>query len=289
MPWSRSSSPSNKDNESNSPGSSITSVSWNDSLDVKDWDRYKDPRTWIPAFVITTVLIGGLRLYRTYLRRIPNVNYVLPHHFHKKTLFGRVTSVGDGDGLHLYHTPGGRLAGWGWLRPVPADRRKLKGQTIPIRLAGIDAPEGAHFGRPAQPYASEALQWLQSSILNRYVRAHVYKRDQYERIVATIYLRRFLFFRRDIGLEMLRRGLATTYEAKTGVEFGGESMERKYGDAEAEAKRKNLGLWGALAGKSKGWFGLGKPDGKSERSFETPRQFKDRMRELGKAENGEAK
>lgn len=107
--------------------------------------------------------------------------------------------------------------------------------------------------------------------------------------MATIYLRRFLFFRRDIGLEMLRRGLATTYEAKTGVEFGGESMERKYRHAEAEAKKKNLGLWSALAGKSKGWFGLGKLEGRSEQPFETPRQYKQRMRDAEKAENGEAK
>lgn len=112
------------------PGSVASTVSWNDSLDIKDWDHYKDPRTWIPAFVVTTVLLGGLKLYRTYLRRIPSVNYVLPHHYHKRTLFGRVTSVGDGDGFHLYHTPGGRLAGWGWLRPVPTDKKKLKGQTV---------------------------------------------------------------------------------------------------------------------------------------------------------------
>lgn len=121
------------------------------------------------------------------------------------------------------------------------------------------------------------------------MRAHVYKRDQYERVVATIYLRRFLFFRRDIGFEMLRRGLATTYEAKTGAEFGGEAMEKKYRVAEAEAKKKNLGLWSALGGKNKGWFGLGKSEAKSEQPFETPRQYKERMRDLGKAENGEAK
>lgn len=121
------------------------------------------------------------------------------------------------------------------------------------------------------------------------MRAHVYRRDQYERVVATIYLRRLLFFRRDIGLEMLRRGLATTYEAKSGVEFGGEDMERKYRDAEAEAKKKKLGLWSALGGKNKGWFGLGKPDGEAGQPFETPRQFKERMRDAGKAENGEAK
>lgn len=122
------------------------------------------------------------------------------------------------------------------------------------------------------------------------MRARVYKRDQYERVVATIYLRRFLFFRRDIGLEMLRRGLATTYEAKTGVEFGGDAIEKKYRDAEAEAKKKKLGLWSALGGKSKGWFGLGKAEGKSEQPFETPRQFKERMRDFdGKAENGKFK
>lgn len=157
-----------------------------------------------------------------------------------------------------------------------------------IRLAGIDAPEGAHFGRPAQPYSAEALQWLQSKVHHRYVRAHIYKRDQYERVVATVYLRRLLFFRTDVGLEMLHRGLATTYEAKSGVEFGGEKTEEKYRAAEAEAKRKGLGLWSALGGKNKGWFGLGttKP---SKEPFETPREFKDRMREADKAEKGAAK
>lgn len=130
MPWPWSSPPSSRDKGSKSAGSDASTVSWNDSLDVKDWDHFKDPRTWIPAFVITTVLLGGLKLYRTYLRRIPSVNYVLPHHYHKRTLFGRVTSVGDGDGFHLYHTPGGRLAGWGWLRSVPTDRKQLKGQTV---------------------------------------------------------------------------------------------------------------------------------------------------------------
>lgn len=130
MPWPWSSSPSGRDKEGKSPGPGASTVSWNESLDVKDWDHYKDPRTWVPAFVITTVLLGGLKIYRTYLRRIPSVNYVLPHHFHRRTLFGRVTSVGDGDGFHLYHTPGGRMAGWGWLRTVPTDKKQLKGQTV---------------------------------------------------------------------------------------------------------------------------------------------------------------
>lgn len=130
MPWPWSSSPSDREKEGKPTGAGVSTVSWNDSLDVKDWDHFKDPRTWIPAFVITTVLLGGLKIYRTYLRRIPSVNYVLPHHYHRRTLFGRVTSVGDGDGFHFYHTPGGRLAGWGWLRTVPTDKKQLKGQTV---------------------------------------------------------------------------------------------------------------------------------------------------------------
>jgi endonuclease YncB( thermonuclease family) len=89
------------------------------------------------------------------------------------------------------------------------------------------------------------------------VRAKIYKRDQYDRIVATVFVRRFLF-RRDVGLEMLKKGLATTYEAKSGAEFGG--LEEKYKAAEARAKAKKRGIWG------------GKPQ-----YFESPREYKTRM------------
>lgn len=128
---------------------------------------------------------------------------------------------------------------------------------IPVRLAGIDAPECAHFGKPAQPFSSEALAWLESYILGRRVRAHIYRRDQYERVVATVYVRKPLFFgllrrRRDVGLEMLREGLATTYEGKIGAEFGGEKMERRYRDAEEEARRRGRGMWSVEKGAGKG-------------------------------------
>lgn len=102
-------------------------MSWNDSLSV---DHYKDPRTWVPAFVLTTALFGGLKFYRVFLRRIPSIEYIHPDKYRRRTLFGRVTSVGDGDGFHLFHTPGGRWAGWGWLRNVPTDRKALKGNTV---------------------------------------------------------------------------------------------------------------------------------------------------------------
>ncbi|PHH92345.1 hypothetical protein CDD83_7833 [Cordyceps sp. RAO-2017] len=197
---------------------------------------------------------GALRLYTRVLRRIPGVDHVRPSLFRKGSIFGRVTSVGDGDNFHLFHTPGGKAAGWGWLRKVPETRKELKDRTIAIRIAGVDAPEGAHFGRPAQPHATEALAWLSNYILRRDVRAYVYRRDQYNRVIATVYVRRFLF-RRDVGLEMLKQGLATTYEAKTGAEYGGR--REAYEKAEAQAKRKRKGIW---AGKAS--------------AFESPRDYK---------------
>ncbi|KAI0125914.1 hypothetical protein BJ170DRAFT_453700 [Xylariales sp. AK1849] len=233
------------------------SVSWSNSLNGTDWQHFKDPRNWVPTVLVTTTVLVCLQVYRSYLRRIPGAIHVQPSFFRKRSLFGRVTSVGDGDNFHLFHTPGGRLTGWGWLRRIPEKKADLKSKTIPVRLAGVDAPEGAHFGRPAQPFSTEALAWLSNYVLGRRVRAKIYKRDQYDRIVATVFVRRFLI-RRDVGLEMLKNGLATTYEAKTGAEFGG--LEEKYKAAQAKAKAKKRGMWG------------GKPD-----QFESPRDYKTRM------------
>lgn len=72
-----------------------------------------------------------------------------------------------------------------------------------------------------------------------------------------MYVRRFLF-RKDVGLELIKRGLATTYEAKSGAEFGG--MKEKYEKAEAKAKRKRKGMWSVKASE-----------------FESPRQYKNKL------------
>lgn len=243
-------------------------VAWTESLNETDWQHYKDPRNWIPTLLVTATVLASLKIYRSYLRRIPGAIHIQPNFFRKRSLFGRVTSVGDGDNFHLYHTPGGRLAGWGWLRRVPVKKAELRNKTIPIRIAGVDAPEGAHFGRPAQPFSTDALAWLSSYILGRSVRAKIHRRDQYDRVVATVFVRRWLL-RRDVGLEMLKRGLATTYEAKSGAEFGG--LEEKYKAAESKAKAKKRGMWG------------GEPQ-----FFESPRDYKTRMN-LEEAQSNNAK
>ena len=107
-------------------------VSWTDSLNATDWRHYTDPRTLIPTVLLTTTILLSVRLYRSYLRRIPGADYIRPAFFRKRSLFGTVTRVGDGDNFHLFHTPGGRLAGWGWFpgRKIPEDRKVLKGNTV---------------------------------------------------------------------------------------------------------------------------------------------------------------
>ncbi|KAI4110716.1 MAG: hypothetical protein LQ345_006939 [Seirophora villosa] len=231
--------------------------SWVDPANATDWKRYRDPRNVIPVVILTTGALLLSTFYRSYLKRIPQAINIAPSFWRKRSLFGRVTSVGDADNFRLFHTPGGRLAGWEWLpwRKVPTTSKELKEKTqVHIRIAGIDAPEMAHFGRPSQPFSQEAYDFLNSYLLHRRVRAYVYKKDQYDRAVATVYVRRWLR-RKDVGLQMLERGLAAVYEAKTGAEFG--NLEAKYRSVEERAKSKKTGMW---SGKKK--------------DYESPRDYK---------------
>ncbi|KAL4802678.1 hypothetical protein BDV18DRAFT_146309 [Aspergillus unguis] len=236
---------------------------------IIDWKAFTEPRTLISTLILTSAILGALRFHRSYLRRFPDAQSIPAEYFRRRSVFGKVTSVGDGDNFRIYHTPGGRLAGWGWLpwKRVPKGKKELTNNTIHIRLAGVDAPELAHFGRPEQPHAREAHEWLTSYLLNRRVRAYLYRPDQYQRAVASVYVRKALDFpipfrRRDVSYEMLRRGLATVYEAKSGAEFGGKEMESKFRNAEWWAKMKGNGMW-------KGF--------RRNKDFESPRDYKTRF------------
>jgi len=194
----------------------------------------------LSASVISSGFIG-FRLYNRYIVRVRTYLDLTPKILDgNRKLYGRVTRVGDGDNFHFYHTPGGALLGWGWLRQVPTERSKLKNQTLVIRLCGVDAPERLHFGKPAQPYSEEALQWLKTYVDGKNVTITPYTIDQYKRLVARAQIWK-LFGKKDVSAEMLRNGLAVVYEAKTGAEFG--ENEALYRRIEARSKNKKLGLW----------------------------------------------
>lgn len=95
---------------------------------------WTEPRTLIPSLALTASMVAAVRFYKAYLRRIPTVNHIKPNYFRRKSIFGQVTSVGDADNFRLYHTPGGRLAGWGWIpwKRVPTKKEALAQQTVSI-------------------------------------------------------------------------------------------------------------------------------------------------------------
>ncbi|KAF2217643.1 hypothetical protein CERZMDRAFT_5648, partial [Cercospora zeae-maydis SCOH1-5] len=206
-------------------------------------------------------------LYKRYLRRIRTAEYLSPKLLRKKSLFGYVTRVGDADNFRFYHTPLGRVAGWGWHRRIPTKPTELSDETIHVRIAGIDAPELPHFGRPGQPHGKSALDWLTGQLLNEKVRILPLAKDQYGRVVGTVHMRRLLFWRRDVGLEMIKAGWAGVYEAKTGAEYAGK--EKEYREAEARAKQAKVGMWGEPGV-------MNKLLGKKKEKLESPREFKSR-------------
>ncbi|KAL0952816.1 hypothetical protein HGRIS_007041 [Hohenbuehelia grisea] len=123
--------------------------------------------------------------------------------------------------------------------------KELKDQTLHVRIAGVDAPEAAHFGRPAQPYSEEALQWLRDRVSGRPVYCQLLRRDQYSRIVAVVKVPSRFGIRKgsNLSLEMLRSGWVTIYE-QSNAEYGPEGKEA-FLAAEAEAKNARRGIWQA--------------------------------------------
>ncbi|KAF9235906.1 hypothetical protein BU15DRAFT_89387 [Melanogaster broomeanus] len=153
-------------------------------------------------------------------------------------------SVADADNFKLYHTPG---FGWRWplkFRRVPTGR-ELKDKTIHIRIAGVDAPEGAHFG-----------PWLKNRIEGRTIYCQLMRKDQYRSHCKSLYTlavavplipRRFLplflskYWGSPLALEMLRAGTVTVYD-QAGAEHGPWGREL-FLRLEAEAKAAKRGIW----------------------------------------------
>ncbi|KAH0834176.1 SNase-domain-containing protein [Lanmaoa asiatica] len=242
------------------------------------WTRVQTRSTETPAtaHVLAFTLgaasgAGALLAWRRWVMRLRTSEWVTPNEFaRRRWVRGVVTSVGDADDFRLYHTPG---FGWRWplkMRRVPTRRKggiclypiprggylyqwmipviDLKDQTIHVRIAGVDAPEGAHYGRPGQPYAEESLAWLRKRIQGKTLYCQFIRKDQYGRVVGIpLVPRPFLplflskYFGSSLALEMLRAGTATTYE-DSGAEYGPWGRE-KFLRVEEEARAARRGMW----------------------------------------------
>lgn len=199
------------------------------------------PKVLLLSAGFTGAAAASYFLYGRYVRRVKTYLDLTPAILDgQRKLYGKVTRVGDGDNFRFFHTPGGVLLGWGWLRKIPDTRSGLKDQTLMVRLCGVDAPERSHFGKPAQPFSEEALQWLQLYVGGRSVTITPYSIDQYKRVVARAQVWRWTG-KRDVSAEMLRNGLGVVYEANSGAEFG--ENEGWYRRLEEKAKRRRRGMW----------------------------------------------
>jgi len=131
----------------------------------------------------TLVGLIGFGIFRV-TRRFATIDQVPQAYFLKpKKLSGVALRVGDADGFRFYHTP--------WFRGVPtAEQARTRGfmgeNTISIRLAGVDAPEMAHFGGKSQPFSTEAKQYLEQLVLGKRVTIQILQRDQYSRAVRSL-------------------------------------------------------------------------------------------------------
>lgn len=69
--------------------------------------------------LLTSTILATRLGFKRYLRQIRSATQIPTSFLQKRWLYGKVTSVGDGDNFHLFHLPGGVLGGWGWLRTIP--------------------------------------------------------------------------------------------------------------------------------------------------------------------------
>ncbi|PLW18830.1 hypothetical protein PCANC_06648 [Puccinia coronata f. sp. avenae] len=203
--------------------------------------------SFIGGSLVTGISIWCIRSsYKKYFRRIRNADYVTPDMLKSSSrsiirpglrIKGFVTSVGDADNFRVYHTPG---FGWNWLRSVPKKKSDLKDMTIHVRLAGVDAPELAHFGNPAQPFSKEAFEFLTNLVNHKKVTVELLSKDRYNRIVGMTFVRRwkFLPLTQNVSLAMVQHGLATVYRS-AGAEYGRYAAQLERAEVAAKLSIQN--------------------------------------------------
>lgn len=119
-----------------------------------------------------------------------------------RVIVGKVTRVSDGDTIHV------------------TDGLNVKHK---IRMLGIDAPESS------QKFGAESTQHLASLIANQFVKVAYSERDQYGRVLGTVWLGDT-----NVNLSMVESGHAWAYHY---------NKDPQYAEAQSRAKRAGRGLW----------------------------------------------
>ncbi|MEW6327979.1 MAG: thermonuclease family protein [Thermodesulfobacteriota bacterium] len=150
--------------------------------------------------------------------------------------------------IHLFITPvlADVVASVAWV--FDGDTIKLASGTK-VRYAGINSPEIAHEGRPAESLADEAYLLNRRLTRDRRVRIQVDKEkyDQYGRLLAYVFLPDGTF----VNGVLVEKGLAIVYTTPPNVRYDQELLT-----LQRRAMRERVGLW-ASAGPGKEPFYIG--------------------------------
>ena len=109
------------------------------------------------------------------------------------------------------------------------------GETITVRLVGIDAPETSKKKHePGQPYSRKATKHLASLALNKAVEIKSYGKDRYGRTLGVVFVDGL-----NVNLEMVKAGLAEVYRGRPTKGFDNGLYQK----AEAEARKAKRNMW----------------------------------------------
>jgi len=124
-----------------------------------------------------------------------------------------------------------------------AVRRGVDGDTLllangaRVRLIGVDAPETVKPNWPVEPWGPEASEFTRRFVAGGAVRLQFDRErlDRYDRFLAYVWVGD-----RMLNEELLRAGLA---RVERRFRYS-QSMKRRFGQAEEEAKIERRGIWG---------------------------------------------
>ena len=108
--------------------------------------------------------------------------------------------------------------------------KRQNGQSVPVRISGIDAPERGQSG------SRQADRALRSMLGERLLELRVVKRDRYGRLVG-----RLLADGTDVGLQLVRQGLAWHFKRYEHEQAPG--VRRQYRQAQRSARDQGIGIW----------------------------------------------
>jgi endonuclease YncB( thermonuclease family) len=240
-------------------------------------DKYMQARQWFQSqsqgtqfgIVGVSTLVFFLsckRIYQFSFQRIRNVNNITEYDLKRqRRLKGLVPHVGDGDNFRFYHVPAMVPIWWvrrfslasyprtaWWFGFQNKKRMKLDEYTLHVRLAGMDAPECAHFGAPGQEYGPIAKEYLSNLLINHSVTIYPLHKDQYNRLVCSVYIRAWSHWLKlvplNVSAHMIEQGLGVVYEGQGEVWSEGNEernlkMKQYLMKLQQRAMQQKRGMW----------------------------------------------